>query len=258
MKILIITAECGEAQFKKQLQQLNGQKNVTITHEIISNLNLKDAQTMVYKICHLNRDSDYDFIIKLDGDMLLKDNMSLIKMCEHARKIKYPRITFKVFDYYTNRSINGVHFLVPKYIPNKRPIVEHRNDYWIETIKGKNTRQYADEILHGFNSTIEQCVRFGISRGIKANCDGANSSHWRTIYFLNKNAYNPRIKPDLILALESALTQSKLLKFINRKKNITSISKLEFFYLHFKMYNKLASSLIHLVKTTYLEIKHGI
>lgn len=256
MKILVVTAECGEVQFKEQIQQLKDQKNVSITHRIISGLNLEDSQTMIYKICFQNRKSDYNFIVKLDGDMLFKDNRSLMKMCAHAMDIGKPRVTFKVFDYYTNRPINGIHFLVPEYIPEKRPIHVYRNDYWIETIQGKNTTSYPNEILHGFNSTLEQCERFGKSRGIKARGDGPNSSHWRTIYFLNKSAFYPQIKPDLIVALESALKHAEIFDIRKTYHLNSPINKFQFFYYHYKKYRKIVSTLTHLFKTVYLEIKY--
>ena len=260
MKILVITAECGEAQFQIQKHQIKAQKEVEINHYIISNLNLVDSQSKIYEICSSTETLNYDFIIKLDGDMLLKSCHSLSKLCRIAQSYNKSRITYKLLDYYTGRFINGVHFLKPRGIPEYRVIHESRNDYWIETISGLNIEKGRGEVLHAFNPTIDQSSRFGKHRGEKAYLGGDSNSHWRTIFYIKKNYDANSNNIELMYALANAYLFSTVLKDFNLKdalltvkeKKIKNIDLVKF---HLKKYKKPISTTIHVIKIILIEFR---
>ena len=260
MKILIVTAECGESQFQTQKCQIKAQKEVEITHNIISNLNLADSQTKVYNLCSSIETLNYEFIIKLDGDMLLKSSQSIIKLCRIAKSFNKSRITFKVLDYYTGRFINGVHFLKPRGIPKHRPIHESRNDYWIETISGLNTDKGNGEVLHAFNPTIAQSSRFGKNRGEKAYFGGESNSHWRTIFYIKRNFDLNTNNIELLHALTNAYVFSTVLSDIKIKDALTKVKEkkirsIDLIKIHLKIYKKPLSTIIHIIKIILIEFR---
>lgn len=79
MKVLIVTLYSGEAEFDACCRSVLDQKNVTIVHHIIKNLPNREAHQRLYRKFQDDR-REYDFLVKLDADMVFSRDDSLAKM----------------------------------------------------------------------------------------------------------------------------------------------------------------------------------
>jgi len=189
--ILVITAECGEAQFAKLCEGLKKQKHVECHHEVISNKPPKVAERMIYEYARSARESDYDWIFRIDADMIPLSDSSITDILALASQNNYSsRITTPVLDYYTGRPIYGLHAFKPNAVPDTYIHDSFYLEKWITSIPGLLTVEKSQKncfFSHGFDPTPKQAIRFGLTRGIKAGQRGPRDGHWITLDHLRKN-----------------------------------------------------------------------
>jgi hypothetical protein len=188
--VLAITAECGEPQLGLLIESLKSQKHVSITQRIISYKPALEAERLIYEYAlEAKKQGGYDWIIRLDADMLPVSDYSVVNLIKNAEL--YPdiyKLSTPVQDYFTGNLISGVHLFKPEGVPDIRQTKKSYPEYWITTIKGKSFYQINNpQILHAYNSDARQAIRFGLHRGIKAISKGSKDDMWITILALRAN-----------------------------------------------------------------------
>lgn len=187
-RFLVITAKTDESQFEDLLISLSQQVKVVIQHKVITGLDSISAEKEVYRLaqtyCFEN-----DFIIKLDADMILLNPHFLgmiVKFFE--ANPSFNRISLPVEDFYTGRQIMAVHSFRANSVPENVVISAPYPDKWIDSIFGLTIISTPVQLVsHGYSPGIEQSVRFGVHRAIKAMAGGARHLHWQTLADLYKN-----------------------------------------------------------------------
>ena len=187
-KILVITAEVGESQLNDAIKSVKDQLNVEVEHVIISNKPTLVAEKEIYMTAFKHKEH-FDYIARLDGDMVLKSITALYSMSNlldlHPNIC---RLSVPVHDFYTNEQIQGFHIMRSSGIPKQVEVNEYKPEKWIEELPSKTIRTLKSPlVLHGHNPNLDQAIRFGLHRGLKALKTGPRSTHWRTINALRVN-----------------------------------------------------------------------
>lgn len=185
-KILIITTYSDEAQINDQKLLVQKQQDINSKHLIIDGLNKVDSQKEFHRLAYSFKE-EYDFVIKLDADMVPVDNFSIKKIIDIAIDKNSNRLTLPVFDFYTNSLIMGIHTIKSSKIPKIHNISENNTDGWIGDIQGQRFF-YKKEVFinHAFAPSDEQSIRFGLHRGLKSRQDPYNGQ-WVSLMLLFKN-----------------------------------------------------------------------
>lgn len=76
MRVLAVTLYVGEAEYDACCASLARQTNVQVTHKVIRDLPTQEAHQALYRAFNENGD-DYDFLIKLDADMVFSRDDAL-------------------------------------------------------------------------------------------------------------------------------------------------------------------------------------
>ena len=185
-KLLVITTFSDESQINDQKKIVSNQRNFEIEHIIIKGLNKVKSQKEFHKLAYKLQNS-FQYIIKLDADMVPSNNDTFEKLVSILEINKVPRLTLPVFDFFTNDFIMGVHIIKSPNIPKEHNINETNTDGWISLIPGKRVFLTNEiHIYHGFNPSIRQSVRFGLHRGLKSSKDPKNGQ-WLTLIQLFNN-----------------------------------------------------------------------
>jgi hypothetical protein len=186
-RVLVVTAEAGEPQLDPSARALARQEGVTWERVVISGLPIEDAQRAVHAAAAAA--AQYDWVLKLDGDMVLSHPRALLEMIDRAEAARTEaRYTEPVLDWYTDRQIEGVHLLRPRAVPPEVEIAPPFFDRWIAQMPGVVVRRLAvPAVLHGPEANLEQGLRFGLQRGSKARSQGPRGGHWHRIDDLRRN-----------------------------------------------------------------------
>lgn len=202
-KILIITTYSDEAQINDQKLLVQKQQDINSTHLIIEGLNKVDSQKEFHRLAYTFKE-EYDFVIKLDADMVPEDELALSKLVQFAIEKKVDRLTMPVFDFFTNSFIMGVHIIRASKVPENHNITKNNTDGWIGVMSGE--RYFYTKcryVNHAFNPSLEQSVRYGLHRGLKSRQD-PNNGQWITLILLFKN-WNKNRNTQVGYALLAAL-----------------------------------------------------
>jgi hypothetical protein len=189
--VLIITAECGESQFATLCNSLRHQVGVTIHHEIISNQTTIDAERKIYEAAlQAKKQQTVDWIIRIDADMAPISDTSIrdvLQLAENNNSVN--RITTPVLDYYTGGPIYGLHAFKPDSVPASNVQEAVNPEKWIDQIPGKRVSKKKSNcyFTHGLDPSIQQAVRFGLTRGTKVKLRGPRDVHWITLDALRRN-----------------------------------------------------------------------
>lgn len=208
VKIVIVTAECGEPQLVLLKENLERQRDIEFVHYIISDKTTLEAELEIYRLFQVfNYQNEFEWFLRLDADMNFTSEESIIKMIKIALEFdNISRLTLPLRDYYTGTQIIGVHLIKLGINLNKVVIHEYTPERWIDKIPG-STKLYLnkDIFTHGFQSDIDQCIRFGLHRGIKALNSGPRGIHWKTIYDLYLNLCSNHMDNNLWITYYSSL-----------------------------------------------------
>ena len=176
-KIFIGTMFSIENQFDDCIKAIKSQKEVTLEHEIITGLGEYDAHVKLYETWEKIKNS-YDAFIKVDADMILKDDFVVqraVKELNYAMIEGYTSIQCPLYDFYIEDIVFGLNCYSPKVIfhaPSSR-IYCDRN---MSNNKTKVLRKKEDSMFdlfpagsHCENPNEIQAFMWGYHRGTKSN-----------------------------------------------------------------------------------------
>lgn len=111
-KVWVGTLHSGEGDFDKCVESIKRQKDVSITHHVISNLPEKEAHNALWSAWKENK-SSHDVFVKVDADTVLKHDRVLSTICElmvgDVTGIQCP-----IHDFISNDLINGLNCFSPQ------------------------------------------------------------------------------------------------------------------------------------------------
>jgi hypothetical protein len=166
IKVLIITLTIGEPQLPKQKGQLNTQQGVDLKHVVISDMSADEAMRCLINECELHR-GQFDYVIKLDGDMTLSSNDTVLKIVERLENTNKDRLTLTVFDYILRMRIFGVHIFKLNKMPKNIEVTAHKRDDWLLGMNGTIQKCKDNLVLHCESPSPLQLYTFGFNRGLK-------------------------------------------------------------------------------------------
>jgi len=181
MKVIVGTMYCGEKDLDKSIESVKEQNYKVEDHFIIKNLPENEAH---YELYNTFKNSDCDMLLKLDADMVLM-NSDVIKNFVNQIRKGYMMSSFMVNDFYTNRSLWGIHAYhknvnIPekKFFDNKKRLTPDRIGI---TRKQKITNKKV-VAWHCHHSGEKQSFHFGFHRLLKGQRDRCSEvlGHWKT------------------------------------------------------------------------------
>ena len=187
-KVKVVTFFSGERSISVLKEKLSEQKKVKIHHTILKDLPLGIAEREFHNIL-VNTAEEYDFVIKIDADMVPKYKDSIFKMCLILKSANTSRLTLQLLDLYTNMQIFGIHAFsnlegYQSFYLDKLP----ENDIWISKTKGLSIRSNQNILFyHGVDPSNEQLIRFGYQRGSKLKNASWGHGHWMIAQAIHKN-----------------------------------------------------------------------
>jgi len=157
-KVMIGTLYSGEGDFDRCRKSVEDQ-NYPSRQFIISNQPEADAHMQLYKRF---KDSNYDFLIKLDADMVFIKNSAVRRMVKLG--MKYDKVSFQVQDYFTNSKFFGVH-LFSKHVKWKwgKFISKNIKPDRLDNAKKKVSVKEA-LVYHCYYPNIRQSFHYGFHR----------------------------------------------------------------------------------------------
>lgn len=106
--VLVGTLHSNEGDFEKCCASVNGQRDVTVIHRVISGLNEKDAHNALWDE-HRKLWPNFDVFVKVDADMVLRSTTTLKEICECLESRQATSLRAPLHDYMTDKLINGMH-----------------------------------------------------------------------------------------------------------------------------------------------------
>ena len=187
-KILVLTAFCDEDQAEAQSASLDAQLGVVLEQAVVSGLSFIESQKEIHRLAY-KHSHDYDFCLKLDGDMVLGGRHMVANLTNLIEKnsSQFDRLVVPVNDFFLNKQILGCHFWRASKTPKGFSAVPPRGDAWLDSIPGKifgKTR--TPQVYHAYAPSLSQALRFGVNRAIKALKFGLHHEHWRSLILLEQ------------------------------------------------------------------------
>lgn len=81
-KVLVVTLSAGEAELEDSIASLQKQVGVSICQVILKDLPKQKAHQQLFSIFDTRR-AEFDFMLKLDADMVLSNDSALARMLDH-------------------------------------------------------------------------------------------------------------------------------------------------------------------------------
>lgn len=170
MKVLVLTLYVDEPQINDCCASVESQKHVNFKHKIFSGLSAYESAIELHNYAKKNKDS-FDYIIKLDADMVFDNNYVLYNMICALENTSYERLTYSVYDHISERQIRGVHIFKSSSLNKEHFISPIKRDNWLSLLNGimiwSNKKKFL--IHHSPNKTIKQSFLFGFNRGLKTS-----------------------------------------------------------------------------------------
>lgn len=191
----MLTACCDESQGQAQAASLAAQTGVFVDHMVIRGFGFLDSQKEIHRLA-LKYSQDYDFFLKLDGDMVFAEKNTLRNLSVELDRWseQFDRLTFPVNDFFLNKQIPGCHIWVSKKTPTEFICMPPRGDAWISRIPGKICQKTeVPYIYHAHSPSLSQSVRFGLNRASKAIRFGATNEHWGSLVALERACIESRL-----------------------------------------------------------------
>ena len=200
-RVFVGTMFSIENQFKDCINVIQSQKEIHVTHEIISGLREHDAHVKLYESWEKMKDQ-YDAFIKVDADMILKDDLVLHRMTEEInRSVKdgYTSIQCPLYDYYIEDMIFGLNCYSTKVIfhtPSSKLFCDRSTSNNFTKVIRSSADSHFDLFpagSHCDNPSEKQAFMWGYHRGAKSNT---------SIYHQLKDSYdkNPTWEKKIALA----------------------------------------------------------
>lgn len=190
-RVFIGTLYSGEAELQECKLSIEAQSIQTIKHELISFLPNKEAHDKLYsRFMELN--SQYDYFIKLDADMVFRDTKAVEKIIKYFKqRDSLDHLILSVHDFYTNRSVIGVHIFSNRCIWNLEScniFVDHDPSI-VGTKEMYSCANPIDNLVtHAFNQRPEDAASYGAHKTTKIIQNGIGkynypqlANHWNNI-----------------------------------------------------------------------------
>lgn len=178
-RIFVGTMYTQEGDFLKSKARIQEQKDVLVTHFIISDLKEKEAHNVLWRAWKDQR-SNHDLFVKIDADTILRSETTLKTIAElFQQNSRVTGMQAPLHDYMTNSHINGLNAFSPKVTFNATQD-ELYCDRQVDTdhdIVLRGTNLPADLIPAGYHchySTESQAFHYGVHRMLKGQTDIIN------------------------------------------------------------------------------------
>lgn len=178
-KVLVITLECGEAEFKESQASVALQTGVEITHKIISNLPELEAHNAFLSLFESCKD-DFDMFVKVDADTIIDHNTAFSVVHNQLLKTEAAAAQLLLYDYFTCSNIYGLNF----YSPTKNTFTISTDKLYCDrSIRHHGRILYPDHFeefkltpvgRHCAYPTPQQAFHFGFHRGLKNRANEEN------------------------------------------------------------------------------------
>jgi|688.fasta_scaffold456499_1 hypothetical protein len=168
-KALVCTLYNKESEFDSCLKKIKSQSNVQIEHHIIANLSEYNAHVNLVDYINSSK-MDFNFIVKIDADSILKDNSSLSRVFDLIYSRKAHGASLKMFDYYSESLITGMNFFTPKveFIKPRKFLFPDRIDIPNGVIlRGKDVQHLEPIAQHCEFPSNMQAYFYGYRRALK-------------------------------------------------------------------------------------------
>lgn len=110
-RVFIGTMHNDENDYQECVSMIRQQKCIDITHFVISGKNEYDAHCELYEKWS-NVRGLHDYFIKVDADMVLKDDTAVYRMCREMSRyssVGFKAISCPLFDFFLEDYIHGMH-----------------------------------------------------------------------------------------------------------------------------------------------------
>lgn len=174
-RVFVGTLHSNEGDFEKCCEAISLQRNVVVTHKIISNMNERDAHNALWTTWREHQ-STHDVFVKVDADTVLISDDTLATICHALESQKATGLQAPLHDFMTDNLINGLNAYTSD-------VVFHvtKDDLFCDRdICTGNTKILRDLELppelrpagfHGHYATSLQAFRFAIHRAMKDQRD---------------------------------------------------------------------------------------
>src|SRR5690554_2572309 len=109
MRVLAGIMYTIENELSKCLESVINQTNVKVDYFLIDNLPEKEAHDLLYST-FMERHNNYDFFVKVDADMIIRENNLCFSIGKIFSQQSYNMISVPVYVFFTKRYLNGMHF----------------------------------------------------------------------------------------------------------------------------------------------------
>lgn len=183
-KVFVITAYSGEGEFLHACEMIHAQKDVEVTHYIVSHRPIDRAFDQMYQAWERVK-TEHDYMVQLDADMVFANDTVLINQITILRQNPhYNQVSAPVYDFYTQGYLWGWHLFDPT-VRFNRILEEHKHkpDKILDTsnlrilsmgYKGPTT------VLHAHSPTLRTAFHFGWHRCLRKH--GSPIQRVREIY----------------------------------------------------------------------------
>ncbi len=106
-RVFIGTLHNNEGDFERCVRSVSGQIDVDVTHEVISDLNEKDAHNELWSRWR-SAQSTHDFFVKVDADTVLRTKTTIREICDVITSKGATGLQAPLHDYMTDGFIDGM------------------------------------------------------------------------------------------------------------------------------------------------------
>lgn len=171
-RIFVGTMYVAEGDFERCIARIREQRDVEVTHHIVSNMREKEAHNSLWKAWRDNKDS-HSLFVKVDADTVLESELTLRFIWEQFNA--NPRVTglqAPLHDYMTDGLINGLNAFSPRVVFNDTRDELHcdrRVDVAHDIVLRSDDmpRQLIPAGFHAWHSTERQAFHYGLHRQLK-------------------------------------------------------------------------------------------
>lgn len=170
-RIFVGTMHACEGDFQTCIDTIRSQKDVVVSHFIVSGLKEKEAHNALWHAWRQAQDSN-DLFVKVDADTVLASEHTLSQIWKLFEA--NPRLTSvqaPLHDYMTNGFINGLNAFSPRVIFN-----DTRDELYCDRVDtGHDERMQSGDVpdylkpagLHCFHANDRQAFHYGVHRALK-------------------------------------------------------------------------------------------
>lgn len=171
VRVLAGVISCGENEYNDCIQSLKNQKNVFLEIFEVKDLGKREAHNKLYKH-FMSSKNNYDYFLKLDGDMILINNTILDNLCSRLiNNPSYFSLEVMVDDFYTKSLIWGLHLYKSSYAWefNDEHYFTDKIDssYQRKLLISDETDSICPAAYHSPNPSTYQCFHFGVHKATK-------------------------------------------------------------------------------------------